>query len=431
MKPRGYFVCFFYDQVRVYRIESAASAEFLCTHMVDVSDQVSLQQTAQAVVNQLLALGYGGQPVVAGLDAFQVLIASVPNDNSNAHSERRKLKLEVLLEEFCPIDAENMCAVQTSAGSKYVWIAIRDRIEPFVKAMCDSDVNVQFVVPTSVLIAKTLLAGKELPDSSKLSILANRYRDTISLVDGEIEGWEFIKLECHGQNDAGPPSFRIAIENNEPRDASCPESTDLPSSIETVLARGFHQLQQNQLENEVPDFGPLCPGSRRPPLRSSLELAGFALIALLLACAASFFLSGRQFLASAKSLDSKSRLLYQRAMPEVPNTRLYERTMQSKLGQLDDQARAFAGTKRTSRVADNLKLVLEQTPPDFGIEFKKIRIGSTRIELNGQVAELEVLDQFKKSLTDQGLTHVASQHVYGKEFMLVYTVPESQSTIGP
>ena len=431
MKPRGYFVCFFYDQIRVYRIESVASAEFLFAHTVDVSDQVSLQQTSQALVNQLLTLGYGGQPVVVGLDAFQVLIASVPNGNSHAHPERRKLKLEVLLEEFCPVDAENMCAVQTSAGSKHVWIAIRDRIEPFVQTLCDSDVNVQFVVPTSVLIAKTLQTGKELPDSSKLSIRANRYRDTIGLVDGKIAGWEFMKLERQGQNDAGPPSFRIAVENNEPRDAFCPESTDVPSSIETVLARGFHQLQQNQLENEVPDFGTLCPGGRRPPLRSSLELAGFALIALLLACAASFFLSGRQFLASAKSLESKSRLLYQNAIPEGPVTRLYERTMKSRLGQLDDQARAFAGTKRTSKVANNLKLVLEHTPPDFEVVFKKIRIGSTRIELNGRVEDLEVLDLFKKSLIDQGLTHVASQHVYGKEFTLVYAVPESQSTIGP
>lgn len=411
MKTSGYAIVFGSKELRTFQINSDGGAVPLFDTKLAGFNTADLEVTAGEVAFELQQHGYGGQAILLGLSSHQVLCVQLPEE---PNSSRQTGNLALELEEFCPIDAENMCAVTIEDSPNMAWVAIRDRIEPFVNAMSKSGLPVRHLSPVSLLIASTYARTEKVDNRARFRIGLGALSEETILEGSAFQSWRLSRQS--GNVDTSLIS--LAFDSSRGQSIDDDGVTDA-SPAEPWLARAFHLLSQNQLESQVPEFSELSPGGKRHPLTNAFSLVATATIALMLLSAFAFFLRAKQLDGASADLRRQTEDMYRTVVPNGAKTRLYERIMKAELSKVESQVEIFSDTAQSRDVASNLMDIVANVPGNYSLNFKSIRVTGDRIELNGQARELSDLDTLRNKLVDAGLSLVQSDNIYGKDFRVV------------
>lgn len=406
MKTKAFYIAFAGETAFLFSLASRIENGLLCVGSVNI-DANAIKNAPKAISSLLEEHGYSGQPVVVGLDCFQVLMIDAEELDSKGVQDAN---LAFELESSCPIDAENMAA-KLHAGKAFV--GIKDRVTPFIQQLSELGVEVEAVLPGACLLASGIKKTQgDDPRSAKIRL--EGHAETMHCQNGAVLEWVFGSSKWDVREDESVCNVVLQAEAGEANNEIYFEDV-LPAAINDLLTDSPN----------YPVFQSILPKAKKSKLENALQRVGLATAACLgVLCLASVW----QYFETTKAvriIDSEISKIYQEAIPGAAPTRLVKRTLQSELTKLEKKVAVTQLTNSSHHVLQALRGVLEATPENFQLSIDRMDIDAERLIVFGSAGkgdqrDLDELEKFRDRITEAGFKPVTAGQEFGSEFKLSF-----------
>lgn len=370
------------------------SAELRPTLLLSIPNGESTE-LADRILTAMKEAGYRNEPIVVGLDSHDVLSIDTPVE---AKATTSSSELKFLLEEHCPIDAENIVA---ETVGHVTLIAMRDKVEPLMSAMIENGIRIQSVVPNAVLVCDELRASNWLADEAIVVVdNANDYLDTVVFNDGELERWSIVHSRESLTQD-------VAALDKEVSDRIVFIGDNALGAIES--SQGTVNVQCGQVRRLLTgkadasvNFVDGCYGKEASnPLKSALDFVLVSAAFLAIGLAASFFLRSQQLAQEIRQADEHVATLLANAAPNRRPTRMVKRALESEKTKLMLEAELVNEVKNSRKIHNTLFYLLKGMPGNVRFALDTIILAPNQVSIEGRTLNQADYESLKSSLEQQ------------------------------
>jgi len=392
---------------------------------VDVSSDATAEEIVSALGECLAARGYGGQPLLLGVDSRTCMAIGIPH--SGRRAARNTRTMAYALEEFLPVAAEDMVCDFVVFDKDALGIAVEaSRLQPLLSALERESVPVVSIVPTAMLVLKNVLDKSKRKGRQAIAWRNGDWLELFELVDGRPHDWKTIPTTGEAlsrelkalQATAGwqdldrLTAYNFSADLLDAARAGLPDASVTTDEIlveESALAGASSVLrgkEESWVELCRDQFGRYDPYRWA---RSQLRILAVAAACLLLALAAAVWIRADKYEQLAVDYKRGQQDTFRRVFPGKRARTGFLMHLESEYGQLAGVTGESGGVPELESAALLLKDVLEPLPEDLRYRLLEIRLEENNVYLDGEVRQHGDAALLAKALRNNGFK-VESPH---------------------
>jgi hypothetical protein len=356
-----------------------------------------------------VAEGCQGMPCVLLLDAPFALAC----DQTQLPKQTRPASaFRYALEEFLPLSAEQMEAGRIH-GSNLGIAADSTLVSEWVQACREHGSEILHTGFTELEALQWLLIKDVVEPTGTVALHSECGVSVFKIADRKPVSWNWFPIESVEQNAVDwqiattnlPPPRQFVSAGGRDSDPRGPASASwnpisVPMPVPEMAVRNAIAIANETRKPLLSSFG----DSRRPSEIYSRELSrlGAAILLFVAGLCVSLWVRGNEYLQQAEDSATHTQQLYRKQFPEDPRTSLVNRTLASRLAELEHQESAQLIVGSTRIIRGSLHRFLLALPEDIEFEIDALNIRPDRIIVGGNVSKLDDLVILRSRLESAG-----------------------------